>query len=367
MSTPENASFRLRQILGFLSLPLALTLFALYYFRDANPQPPIYDVQMHYDREAWQYFSPGAIVGTLRELNVTQALVTSIANEGTFRLRDEDRGLIAPLLSPYRRREDRATWAHDTTLPGYLAGELSSHAYRGIGELHVAPGQANQPVAREIFALVAERGLVLSLHAEPAVVEEVYAVAPRVRVLWAHAGVPAGPEVVGRLLDRFPNLSAELSTRADIAPRGRLAPAWSALFLRHPDRFMLGSGTYTNELWYQFRYIIGSYRRWLALLPSDVAEGIAHRNAARFFAPGWSAPQAQRISSTLLSRPNHAASSARARTPASRSQAFTTARRKPPGGMAWLSAGRSGSKVTWMLAIPGWLSSRSVMGAGGGS
>lgn len=86
MSSREHASFRLRQTLGFLSLPLALTLFALYYFRDANPQPPIYDVQMHYNREA--------VVGTLEELNVTQALVSSMPNEGTFRLRDRNRDLI---------------------------------------------------------------------------------------------------------------------------------------------------------------------------------------------------------------------------------------------------------------------------------
>lgn len=283
-SRPNHSRWQWQRIVGFLSLPLALTLFALYYFRDTNPQPPIYDVQMHYNREAWQYFSPRSIVGTLKELNVTQALVTSVANEGTFRLRERDRDRIVPLLSPYRTREDRANWAHDATLPGYLRQELSRHAYRGIGELHVAPGQPRQPVAREIFALATEHGLVVTLHAEAPVVEEVYAVAPGVRVLWAHAGVPAGPEVVGALLDRFPHLATELSTRTDIAPGGKLAPAWSALFLRHPDRFMLGSGTYTNELWYQLRYIVGHYRRWLALLPPEVAEQLAYRNALRFFA-----------------------------------------------------------------------------------
>jgi len=285
MSGEEGGSSRLRQTLGFLSLPVALTLFALYYFRDANPQPPIYDVQMHYNREAWEYFSPRAVIGTLEELNVTQALVSSTPNEGTFRLQTRNRQIIVPFLSPYRSREDRETWVDDATLPGYLRQELSNQAYRGIGELHLVAGQLHKPVVRQVLELAGEQGLVINLHAEAPLVEEIFAIAPNLRVLWAHAGMTASPEVVGALLDRFPNLATELSHRTDIAPGGKLAPAWSALFLRHPDRFMVGSGTYTNEFWYQFRYILGHYRRWLAALPPHVAEQIAYRNALRFFAP----------------------------------------------------------------------------------
>lgn len=282
----EGASSRLRQTLGFLSLPVALALFALYYFRDANPQPPICDVQLHYNREAWEYFSPKGVVGTLGELNVTQALVSSTGNEGAFRLQARNREIIVPLLSPYRTREDRGTWVDDETLPGYLLQQLSDREYRGIGELHLLAGQAHKPVVRKVIELAAARRLAINLHAEAPVVEKVFAIAPDVRVLWAHAGMTASPEAIGILLDRFPNLSTELSHRTDIAPRGKLVPAWSALFLRHPDRFMVGSGTYTNELWYQLRYILAHYRRWLVLLPPEVAEQIAYKNALRFFAPG---------------------------------------------------------------------------------
>jgi predicted TIM-barrel fold metal-dependent hydrolase len=89
---------------------------------------------------------------------------------------------------------------------------------------------------------------------------------------------------VGRLLERSPNLWAELSYRLEeVAPGGRLAAAWRGLFLRFPDRFLYGSDTWTPSRWPELPRIADSARNWLKELPPEVAEGIARRNAEALF------------------------------------------------------------------------------------
>ncbi len=95
----------------------------------------------------------------------------------------------------------------------------------------------------------------------------------------------AGPEAVGRLLERHPTLWAELALRTDVAPGGRLDPAWRALFLRHPQRFMVGTDTWIPSRWEALPGHLDDVRAWLRQLPRDVADQIAFGNAARLFGP----------------------------------------------------------------------------------
>ena len=64
---------------------------------------------------------------------------------------------------------------------------------------------------------------------------------------------------------------------------GKLSAAWRALFLRHPDRFLIGSDTWISERWGGYGKIMAAYRDWLGQLPREVAEMIAYRNAERLF------------------------------------------------------------------------------------
>ena len=63
-----------------------------------------------------------------------------------------------------------------------------------------------------------------------------------------------------------------------------MTPAWRALFLAHPERFVVGSDTWVNGRWEQYAEIIAHYRGWLGQLPPDVAAKIAHVNGERLFA-----------------------------------------------------------------------------------
>jgi hypothetical protein len=79
-------------------------------------------------------------------------------------------------------------------------------------------------------------------------------------------------------------LWADLAFRNDHAPSGRLDPTWKKLFTDFPERFMVGTDTFTPERWH---YVIehASYsRKWLADLPAEVADNIAYRNAERLAA-----------------------------------------------------------------------------------
>ena len=73
---------------------------------------------------------------------------------------------------------------------------------------------------------------------------------------------------------------------APITEVGKLAPAWRELFVAHPDRFLVGSDTWVNERWAQYREIMAYYRGWLVQLPPDVASRIAFGNGERLFGTG---------------------------------------------------------------------------------
>jgi predicted TIM-barrel fold metal-dependent hydrolase len=94
----------------------------------------------------------------------------------------------------------------------------------------------------------------------------------------------AGPDVVGRLLDRFPSrLWVELALRRDVAPGGRLDPEWAALFARHADRVMFGTDTWVPSQWTRLPELMATAQGWLRQLPPELAERLAWRNAACLF------------------------------------------------------------------------------------
>jgi hypothetical protein len=271
---------RTGRTLVFLSLPAVLLVIA---FWEPDRAPPIFDAQVHYNEEAWPVYSSRAILGGARKHNIPWLVVSSTPNDGTFRLTEPGAVRVIPLFAPYRSAADRDNWFESTEILAMMEAAVASGRYRGIGEFHLYDGQVDTPVVRRMVALAAERDLVLSAHSDPNAIRQLYALEPRLRILWAHAGMTTSPATVGELLDRYPRLHAELSHRTDVAPRGALAPEWRELFLRHPNRFLLGSGTYNNEYWYQFRYVHARYREWLRELPPELAERIAWHNGLAFF------------------------------------------------------------------------------------
>lgn len=276
-------SDKAQNILGIGLLVFIVGLFAAFLlWPEEDRFPPIFDVQMHYNRDAWRTVSPRSVIGGMKELDI-HAAVSSTPNEGTFRLIDQGSLLVTPMLTPYQTTEDRRNWFADPEARLRLRDGLVSGRYRGIGEIHVRDGQERGEVAQYLFREAVKRNLVVLIHATDETLEEIYRQFPDLKVIWAHAGMTAKSYVVDGMMYRHPGMLVEMSHRTDLTTDGELKPEWRKLFLRYPKRFMVGSGTYNKQIWYEYRYIILRTRRWLQQLPPDVAEDIGHRNARRVF------------------------------------------------------------------------------------
>jgi len=246
---------------------------------------PIFDTHIHYSQPDWGTYTPADIVKILDRAGVRRALVSSTPDDGTLRLYEKASARIVPELRPYRVPGDLESWYRDPAVLAYVENRLKRGIYKGIGEFHLFGGQTQTSVIRRIVELAAEKKLILHAHSDEAAVEELFQLNPAAKILWAHAGMTSGPEAIGRMLDRHPTLWAELAFRTDMASGGKLEPAWRALFLRHPDRLMVGTDTWETSRWQELPGYLAWTRAWLAQLPPEVAEKIAFRNAERLFGP----------------------------------------------------------------------------------
>ncbi|MCP5370229.1 MAG: amidohydrolase [Hyphomicrobiales bacterium] len=239
---------------------------------------PLVDAHIHYSHDAWQMLPPDKAVAVLRQAGLKRAFVSSSSDEGTQKLYRAAPDLIVPVLRPYRRRGETGTWFRDETVPDMLAKLLAANTYAGIGEFHVYGDDATLPVMRRVVELAHRHRIFLHLHGDAKAVDHVFAQDPEARVLWAHSGFD-DPEAVRALLTRHRNLWSDLAFRSEQASGGKVDPRWRALFEDFPDRFMVGTDTFTPERWY---YVVDHAewsRGWLADLPPDLARRIAHGNA----------------------------------------------------------------------------------------
>ncbi|MBI4593747.1 MAG: amidohydrolase family protein [Candidatus Rokubacteria bacterium] len=261
------------------------TLLALGAAAPAHAQFPVFDAHIHYSRPDWDTLTPERVLGILSGANVKRALVSSTPDDGTLKLYEKSPKTIVPFLRPYRTRGDMGSWPSDPAVAAYVEERLKRGIYRGIGEFHLSAPDVEGSTVKRLAELAAQRNLFMQAHVDDVTVEKLLTLYPRVKILWAHAGMSASAATVGRLLDRFPQLLVELALRTDVAPGGTLDPEWRAVFLRHPDRFMVGTDTWVTSRWDSLAGGMRDVQQWLGQLPRDVAERIAFRNADRLFPP----------------------------------------------------------------------------------
>lgn len=239
---------------------------------------PIFDAHIHYSHDAWDLVPPKEAVRILRAAGLKGALVSSSNDEGQQRLVAEAPELIVPSLRPYRRRADLGTWARDESTIAYVEERLARHRYVGLGEFHLHGADADLAVPRRLVALAKANRLLLHAHSDADAIERLFAQWPQARILWAHAGFDR-PEAIAALLRRHPALWCDLSFRSEVGVPGRVDTAWRELFTAFPDRFMVGTDTYTPERWRYVSEHADFARAWLAALPDAMAERIGWRNA----------------------------------------------------------------------------------------
>ena len=185
--------------------------------------------------------------------------------------------------------------------------------FMGLGEMSYRSSSArpphnmsaDNPAARQIVDLAAEKGAVINLHHEigtkafgPETIPEFERLLDynkNVKFVWAHTGY-GRPAPVAKLMAAHSNLYADLSTRTPghpfssypgfIADRdGVISTEWKALFEKFPDRFMFGTDKGADVAFgpeeLAVDYLIKEaafFRKVLGQLSPDLAEKIAHGN-----------------------------------------------------------------------------------------
>nr|WP_068432672.1 amidohydrolase family protein [Magnetospirillum sp. XM-1]CUW38917.1 Putative Amidohydrolase 2\ len=241
---------------------------------------PLFDAHIHFSHDARATLSAEEAAARLRRAGVTRALVSSSDDAGTQALATAAPDLVVPALRPYRKRGELTSWLRDPGNIAYVEGLLARNRYVAIGEFHVDGADADLPNVRRLVDLARSHDLFLIAHSDANAVERLFRHDPRARVLWAHAGFER-PETVADMMRRHKALWADLSFRYEVARDGKVAPGWLAVFGEFPDRFMVGTDTYTPERWKDVESHAAWARSWLRTLAPDLAEAIAHGNAER--------------------------------------------------------------------------------------
>lgn len=292
----------MRRLATFLALSLASALAA------ADYTGPIFDAHLHYNEEAWNGregpHPPADVLARMQRNGVRAIIANSRPNDGSKLLaqipQTRQAGVtVVPFVRLYRNRADYSNWFRDESIHEMVQAELArgtaAGPFRGIGEFHLyESGNANGPVARKLMVLAEEKQLAVLAHVDDAAVDLLMAHTPtkgaKLRLIWAHTGIGGTPAArVDQMMARYPLLMGELSYRPGLTCEGgRLCPEWRQLFLKYPDRFLLGSDTWVNQRWQSYDDTMKGYRAWLADLPADVARRIAWDNGANLF--GLKAP-----------------------------------------------------------------------------
>ena len=253
-------------------------------FSPGSYAEPLFDAHMHYNAADAAHYSAQQILKTLDNSGVSQAAVTGTPADLVRQLYQQAPDRFVPLLGVYRSHDEKLHWAHDATLPARIEAELAKGGWRGIGELHLFANDRHSPVFRHIVTLAEHYKLPLLLHADPAVIDTVYDIAPGLPVIWAHAGTFPYPDLVADYLQRYPALCVDLSVRDQrIAPDGILDDDWYELFVSYPERFMVGIDTYSTSRWHDYAGVVQQIRHWTRQLPEDIAARLTYLNAAMIF------------------------------------------------------------------------------------
>jgi hypothetical protein len=244
---------------------------------------PLFDAHVHYSHDAVALTPPAQAAEILRRAGLKRALVSSSGDAGTQALLAEAPEIVVPALRPYRSRGETGSWMRDDSVVGFLEDRLQRHRYAAIGEFHLFGADADLPVPRRMVALARQHRLVLHAHSDADAVQRLFAQDPQARILWAHSGFDR-PEKIAEMLRRHKNLWCDLAYRSEHGSGGQVPAEWRALFEEFPERFMVGTDTFTPERWHYLVEHARWTRTWLATLPQPLAERIAWRNAEALFA-----------------------------------------------------------------------------------
>lgn len=256
-------------------------LFTKQLLADSSSQRVIFDSHSHYGDEDVAAFSPQQIIEIFDRNQVKYALISSTPNSGTEALYKYAPERIVPFLGLYQTLRDKRDWMYDESVLKRIEQALDKGLYKGIGELHIFAKDRKSPVLKRIVEIAQERKLLLQVHGDPEIIDEIFSIAPKVTVLWAHLGTRPHPWVLRAKLKRYPkNLFIDTSVRdKQLLMTGGLTPMWKQLFIDYQDQFMVAIDTFSVNRWNTYDLVVKDIHDWLDDLPEEVSHKLAFENA----------------------------------------------------------------------------------------
>jgi predicted TIM-barrel fold metal-dependent hydrolase len=283
--------------LGFIvsvALPLLLSLASTATAADYGG--PLIDAHSHLPNST----AIDAYVAAMKRHNVTKVVLLAVGG-----LQKDDTIWLTAASKKYPDRVVAGLPLPDPTAEA-AASQLEIQLERGrprvIGEVHMRQvgrrlidRDPNNPVFGRILDAAGKFGVPIVIHYEltdaaETALDRALAAHRKTTVVLAHGG-EGPPGRLDRLLMRNANLHVDLSgmhfqrTPALASETGPLDPGWKALIEKMPDRFLIGVDVWAARLFEPAmldRLFVWT-RRILGELKPDVAERVAHRNAAKLF------------------------------------------------------------------------------------
>ena len=234
---------------------------------------PLFDAHVHYKEPAWAPYPPATVVELMDKSGVAMALVSSTPDEGTIKLWRYEPNRVVPELRPYHGQAGSSNWTKAPDMFDYLVKRLNEYPHEGIGEFHlhnVDPG--DELLLRKIAELAKSKNIYIHVHSGKEPVDLLFSFEPKLKIIWAHAGMPEPAQTVGKMMATYETLYADTSFREGdiLTPQGTIDPTWRLVLERFPDRFMVGSDTWVNEQWDRYGQIMAINRRWLRVRPETL-------------------------------------------------------------------------------------------------
>lgn len=273
-------------ILFVIGFPLSTIADENHVIGEAVNDLPIFDAHIHYKEPAWGPYPPNSVIELMDKTGVAMALVSSTPDEGTIKLWKFAPNRIVPELRPYHGSAGSSNWMKAEGMETYLRDRLEKYSHAGLGEFHIHDvDNIDEPLLRAVTQMAKQRNIPIHIHSGAEPVDLLYRLEPSLTVIWAHAGMTESPQTVGKMFAKYKSLFADTSYREmDIlnASEG-LNPEWAKVIQQFSDRLMVGSDTWVNNQWDDYEGLIAINRRWLSLLPENIARMIAYQNAEKLF------------------------------------------------------------------------------------
>jgi hypothetical protein len=276
----------------------------------AQAQYPVADMHLHYKWTQQDVTSAAAALDILVQEKIVMGVVIGTPAKLALELQTRAPERIVPIFSPYQQGGDWHRWVYNHATVERTRAALTSGRYQGIGELHLVGGFAppfeKAVILKQLLTLAEEFAVPIMLHTEFSTADYMLAVCrqfPDTRIVWAHSGAILEPDAVGRVLETCGNVLGGLAARDPwrfvnnpiTGEDGVLLPAWKALLLKYPKRFMVGSDPVwpveqldrwdeSDSGWQELGRFWKFHRSWLVQLPDDVARQIGCENAVAMFA-----------------------------------------------------------------------------------